>query len=142
MGKRCYPENNGEAILFELFVISIGGMLGNMCKVDQITENQARGLFARLCVEIDISKLLIDTVKVDNKCIKVDYESWGAVYFKCGRYGHNKEMCKKGVSADQKDSNMTDSEVEKAKKEKETYGPWLVVTYGRNRNGIEEGGNR
>ncbi|KAL5738140.1 hypothetical protein ACOSP7_030901 [Xanthoceras sorbifolium] len=33
----------------------IGELLGSMCKVDPITETQAQGRFARICVEIDIS---------------------------------------------------------------------------------------
>ncbi|KAL5834887.1 hypothetical protein ACOSQ4_014384 [Xanthoceras sorbifolium] len=37
---------------------------------------------------------------------------------------------------------MTDSVVEKVEEENEPYDPWLVVTYERNRNGTEGGGNR
>ena len=36
----------------------IGGLLGTTYKVNPITESQARGRFARICVEIDITKPL------------------------------------------------------------------------------------
>ena len=50
---------------------SIGGMLGRMCKVDPITENQARGRFARICVEIDISKPLLGSLIIDNRTVRI-----------------------------------------------------------------------
>ncbi|KAK0586904.1 hypothetical protein LWI29_014182 [Acer saccharum] len=75
---------------------NIGGMLERMCKVDPITEMQARGRFARICVEIDITKPLVGALNIDDRIISVEYESLGLNCFKCGRYGHSKKSCKEG----------------------------------------------
>ncbi|KAL5810537.1 hypothetical protein ACOSQ4_027105 [Xanthoceras sorbifolium] len=69
----------------------IGGMLGSMCKVDPITVNQVRGRFARVCVEIYLSKPLAGTLIVDKRLVKVEYESLGAFLMaknggECSRY--------------------------------------------------------
>ncbi|KAL5776864.1 hypothetical protein ACOSP7_009790 [Xanthoceras sorbifolium] len=37
---------------------------------------------------------------------------------------------------------MIDIVMEKSEKKKEPYGPWLVVTYGRNKNGHKGNGTR
>ena len=111
---------------------SIGGMLGTTFKVDPITETQARGRYARICVEIDITKPLISSLLVEDREIKVEYESLGSICFKCGRVGHNKEVCREGIveqNEGHKENNQSstgDSTV------REPYGPWLQVAYGRN----------
>ncbi|KAK3222484.1 hypothetical protein Dsin_009509 [Dipteronia sinensis] len=76
---------------------NIGGMLGRMCKVDSITKTQARGRFTRICVEIDISKPLLGALSIDDRSIRVEYESLGLVCFKCGIYGHSKDSCREGI---------------------------------------------
>ena len=68
-----------------------------MCKVDLVTLNQARGRFARICVEIDISKPLVATLNVEERSIKMEYENLGAICFNCGHYGHSKDSCKEGL---------------------------------------------
>ncbi|KAK3198306.1 hypothetical protein Dsin_021721 [Dipteronia sinensis] len=69
-------------------------MLGTMCKADPITETQARGRYARIYVEIDISKPLLGSITIDNRTIMVEYESLGLICFKCGKYGHSKDNCR------------------------------------------------
>ncbi|KAK2645367.1 hypothetical protein Ddye_020562 [Dipteronia dyeriana] len=52
---------------------NIGGMLGKLCKVDPFTENQARGRFAQIYVEIDISKPLLGVLNIEERSLKVEY---------------------------------------------------------------------
>ncbi|KAK2643932.1 hypothetical protein Ddye_019127 [Dipteronia dyeriana] len=70
---------------------NIGGMLGRMCKVDLSIVNQARARFARICMEIDISKPLLGVLHIEDRTIKK-------------------------ISAD---------------KDKSPYGPWILVSYGK-----------
>ena len=72
---------------------NIGGMLGTTFKVDPITETQARGRFARICVEIDITKPLRGSLSVEDRCIHVEYENLGVICYSCGRMGHSKDGC-------------------------------------------------
>ncbi|KAL5798803.1 hypothetical protein ACOSQ2_003623 [Xanthoceras sorbifolium] len=63
-------------------------MLASMCRVDLITESQARGRFASICVEIDVSQPLRGTLLIDDRRVRVEYESIGLIYFSCERIGH------------------------------------------------------
>ncbi|KAK2659814.1 hypothetical protein Ddye_006347 [Dipteronia dyeriana] len=121
-----------EWMVFDLFW-SISGMLGKMCKVDPITENQARGRFARICVEIDITKPLLGSLSVDDRSIRVEYESLGLICFKCGRYEHGKENCREGVVDPIQEEDTCDIQTN-TDNEKTPYGPWLLVTYGKQGN--------
>ncbi|KAK3229450.1 hypothetical protein Dsin_001331 [Dipteronia sinensis] len=62
---------------------NIGGMLGNTCKGDPITESQVRGRFVRICIEIDIAKPLKGALIIDDRIIKVENKSLGLICFKC-----------------------------------------------------------
>ncbi|KAL5765674.1 hypothetical protein ACOSP7_016291 [Xanthoceras sorbifolium] len=109
----------------------IGNMLGATCKVDPITETQARGRFARICVEIDISQPLLGSLRVQKRTIKVEYENLRLICFNCGRYGHSKELCRDGIK---EPANMKVNEkvVGESNRKENPYGPWLSVSYKRN----------
>ena len=108
-------------------------MLGRMCKVDPITKTQARGRFTRISVAIDITKPLVGSLSINDRSIKVEYESLGFICFKFGRYGHSKESCKEGiVEPFYKDTNC-DIQAN-ADKEDSPYGLWLFVSYGKHGN--------
>ncbi|KAK0591926.1 hypothetical protein LWI29_010382 [Acer saccharum] len=119
---------------------NIGGMLGSTYKVDPITESQARGRFARICIEIDITKPLKGSLSVEERTIKVEYENLGLICFNCGRVGHSKELCKEGKVEQDKTDDMPEDGGEVNMVANESYGPWMQVSYGRNgRNNV---GNR
>ncbi|KAK2653364.1 hypothetical protein Ddye_013220 [Dipteronia dyeriana] len=73
-----------------------GGMLGITYKTDPITESQAWRRFARICVETDVTKPLKNTLKVEDRSIKVEYESLCLICFNCGRIRHSREACMEG----------------------------------------------
>lgn len=50
-----------------LFLNWMGNHLGRKVKVDEMTESALRGKFARICVELDLSKLLIPKFKMQRK---------------------------------------------------------------------------
>ncbi|KAL5794846.1 hypothetical protein ACOSP7_003440 [Xanthoceras sorbifolium] len=76
---------------------NISGMLASMCRVDLITESQARGRFASICVEIDVSQPLRGTLLIDDRRVRVEYESIGLIYFSCERIGHGRESWREGL---------------------------------------------
>ncbi|CAN1145368.1 hypothetical protein LINPERHAP2_LOCUS14644 [Linum perenne] len=61
--------------------------------MDLATTQGARGRFARVCVEIDIMKLLLGNYMIEDKVLKIEYESLENLCFDCGTYGHKKEAC-------------------------------------------------
>ncbi|KAK3198505.1 hypothetical protein Dsin_021920 [Dipteronia sinensis] len=121
---------------------NIGGMLGKMCKVDLITKTQACDRFARICVEIDISKPLLGALSIDDRSIRVEYESLGLVCFTYGRYGHSKDNCREGLAEPIVEDTFANDLDNKNAKEYPMYGPWLLVSYGKQGNRNFKGRNR
>ncbi|XP_040375439.1 uncharacterized protein LOC112202328 isoform X2 [Rosa chinensis] len=61
--------------------------------IDQVTLGQARGKFARVYIEIDLSKPLRLFVEVEGVVYGVVYEGISMICFECGCYGHVKDKC-------------------------------------------------
>lgn len=60
-----------------------------MLKVDDTTLFASRGKFARVYMEIGISKPLKAGHSLRGKSCKTQYEELNTLWFKCGRYGEN-----------------------------------------------------
>lgn len=78
---------NSEALL------QIGKSIGNVLRVDMHTANEARGRFARLCVQIYVDKPLVTTVLIEKFEQPVRYEGVQKICFSYGRIGHMKVSC-------------------------------------------------
>lgn len=50
--------------------------------------NRERGRFARICVQINVEKPLIKTVKIGKMAQVVQYEGINDICFACGHIGH------------------------------------------------------
>ncbi|KAI9123983.1 hypothetical protein K1719_005283 [Acacia pycnantha] len=46
-----------------------------------------------MCVELDLTKPLIPEFNVEGQILSVVYESLGALYNKCGWFGHSRDVC-------------------------------------------------
>ncbi|XP_031120285.1 uncharacterized protein LOC116023425 [Ipomoea triloba] len=76
------------------FLMRVGDMIGKAMKVDPATSMASRSLFARVCVEVDITKSFLAWFTLRNKMRTIEYEGLHLVCFKCGMVGHWKEGCK------------------------------------------------
>lgn len=74
------------------FLMKIGGTIGRPVKIDHATNFVNRGMFARMCVEIDITKPLISKFKLRRRVRKIEYEGMHLVCYNCGIY-HTRESC-------------------------------------------------
>lgn len=88
------------------FLVTIRRNVGRPIRVDNTTSLASKGSFARICVEIDISKPLISKFTLEQKSWPIVYERLHLVCFSCGVYGHRAEQCGKG------EPEMTDGPVE------------------------------
>ncbi|CAN1193236.1 hypothetical protein LINPERHAP2_LOCUS41953 [Linum perenne] len=102
-----------------------GGSSSNW--LDLATSEGARGRYARVCVEIDVSKPLLGKYMIDDRTYLVEYESLDNIYFTCGFYGHKADCC---PTVQQLEPELTSPEVVKeahdAMPTGET-GEWMTV---------------
>ncbi|KAI5339511.1 hypothetical protein L3X38_018783 [Prunus dulcis] len=71
----------------------IGNLVGATVKVDDHTLSQARGKFARICVELDLAKPLTPFIEIEGRTYGVVYEGINLVCFECGCFGHGRDSC-------------------------------------------------
>ena len=80
--------------LYEVDILRpIGEAIGKVLRIDSHTAMEARGKYARLCVQIDVNKPLVDTILIGKFEQAVSYEGIHKLCFICGRVGHRKEAC-------------------------------------------------
>ncbi|CAL1414072.1 unnamed protein product [Linum trigynum] len=72
---------------------SLGNLIGRTIKLDYHTLTQQRAKFARLAVEVDLSKPLVPRIWLDDDWQKVEYENLPMVCFDCGKIGHQSTAC-------------------------------------------------
>ncbi|XP_019184648.1 PREDICTED: uncharacterized protein LOC109179603 [Ipomoea nil] len=134
------------------FLQKVGKKIGRPVRVDQATSQVSRGRFARMCVEIDLTKPLISKFKLRKRTRFIAYEGIHLVCFGCGMYGHSHEACpenKKVLPAGETMQNVEDvntgnqpaaaegSPVSNAKagEDKAPFGAWMLVTREDRRKG-------
>ena len=71
----------------------IGGNIGKVLRIDSHTTMEARGKYARLCIQVDVNKPLINTVIIGRFEQGVTYEGLQRLCFSCGRVGHKVDSC-------------------------------------------------
>ncbi|CAN1320742.1 hypothetical protein LINPERPRIM_LOCUS31818 [Linum perenne] len=76
-----------------LAVHRIGNCIGRTVRMDLATEEGARCRYARVCVEVDITKPLLGKYMIEDREFKIEYESLENMCFECGCYGHKRESC-------------------------------------------------
>jgi hypothetical protein len=117
-------------------LLHIGSGLGPVLRVDFNTAAGTKGRFARICVQIDLDKLLARTVRVGKTRLAVIYEGIGLLCFHCGRIGHRSELCSSRIL--EKEDNPTDIADSKAEEEEKlkNFGPWMLVSRRKRQNKI------
>ncbi|XP_023879304.2 uncharacterized protein LOC111991740 [Quercus suber] len=145
--------------LYETEVLKhIGTSIGKVLRIDTHTAMEARGRYARLCIQVDINKPLINTILIGKFEQPVMYEGIHEFCFSCGRIGHKRDSCpytvknpetpladpqaSEGGAASRKQatsphmlhdtaSTTPGSGTKKDKGadlEDDRYGPWMIVT--------------
>ncbi|XP_061372079.1 uncharacterized protein LOC133314599 [Gastrolobium bilobum] len=128
---------------------------GKFIRLDTATTNLARGKFARICVEVDLTKPLKAEYLIEGRYKQVEYEGLHLICYSCGKYGHRAESCnsnlgsngvaegERGMAIDV-DGHMDKGTAGVEEDRQEGFGPWMVVTRegkkGRVVSGKREGG--
>ncbi|CAI0445112.1 unnamed protein product [Linum tenue] len=118
----------------------LGNLIGRTIKLDYHTLTQQRAKFARLAVEVDISKALVPRIWLDDEWQKVEYENLPEVCFKCGKIGHNIGTCPQIVTVASLPQGKLDGNPVPAGPSPSSedpnpgFGPWKLVTRNSRRN--------
>ncbi|PNX59710.1 hypothetical protein L195_g051557, partial [Trifolium pratense] len=72
---------------------ALASMVGTPVKVDLHTLRVDRGRFARMCVELDLTKPVVGRVGVNGEWYHVQYEGLHIICTQCGCYGHILKDC-------------------------------------------------
>lgn len=82
---------------------SITGHLGNLLKIDDLTASLSRTKYARVCIELDLSKPLSKGFWLGDESnrvfVVVLYERLPTFYYSCGVVGHGSSSCSRSPAA-------------------------------------------
>ncbi|KAL4285777.1 hypothetical protein AHAS_Ahas19G0020100 [Arachis hypogaea] len=141
----------------------IGNIVGRTMKIDMTTENISRGKYARICVEIDLSKPLVSQYQINGITHLVEYEGLHMVCFNCGCFGHEKSSCpslrsqekpeasnnnegkgyEKAGTEEEEGGRIGKGELSKGKgviaEENNGFGPWMLVQRTRGKKLLKNG---
>ncbi|CAL1372293.1 unnamed protein product [Linum trigynum] len=120
---------------------TLGNLIGRMIKLDFHTLNRQRAKFARMAVEVDLSKHLVPRICLDDAWQKVEYENLPAVCFDCGKIGHTETGCPHRQIASPTTTLAIAGEAAVAEQSDQAvdepnpgFGPWMLVTRKSRRN--------
>lgn len=85
----------------ESFLLAMASAVGRPVKVDRNTLKVERGRFARICVEVDLTQLVVGKVWLKGHWYKVEYEGLHLICASCGCYGHLARSCTSGSTSDE-----------------------------------------
>ncbi|KAL7193036.1 hypothetical protein ACSBR2_024786 [Camellia fascicularis] len=124
-------------------LFAIAKTIGKPLNIDWTIAMATRGKFARICVEMDLTKPLIPKFVLEKKWYNIEYESLHSFCFLCGRIDHQKEACRfrpqNAQSAGEKvavtgaescDTPIanTNGNLQPREAMEEDFGPWMLVT--------------
>ncbi|CAN1801921.1 hypothetical protein LINPERHAP1_LOCUS23160, partial [Linum perenne] len=111
-------------------VTRIGNHIGRTIRLDLATAEGARARYARVCVEVDVSKLLLGKYMIGDRVFHVVYESLENLCHACRTYGHKADACPASASKTEETPTKQDPTNTSNKKteEKKEAGSWMIVT--------------
>lgn len=119
------------------FFYHLGNRIGKAIKIDEMTLHRSRTMYARMCVEIDLSAPLLPAYNVDGNALKIEYEGLHFICFHCGRVGHTLDNCPtRQAHATTPENGVqtgTNQETEESARKEETggtpekFGEWMKV---------------
>ncbi|KAJ4844588.1 hypothetical protein Tsubulata_038190 [Turnera subulata] len=132
---KLYREYYDQSILFR-----VAKRVGRPIKVDEVTLKATRVKYARVCVEVDLTKPSLSKFHMHRRVLKLVYEGLDSICFMCGHYGHGVDSChinpepKEAPEMDnQSDKPTATSMTEEANIEEErpelfaNHGLWMIA---------------
>lgn len=128
----------------ESILLQIARCLGEPIKADASTFWRERGRYARLCVQVDVSKPVEKGIMINDRRYAVVYENLPSLCYSCGRAEHSTTVCpntrkeESNVNTERsetdsptpqepRDSNSTPTDSNSQAQREDEYGPWLLM---------------
>ncbi|CAN1850142.1 hypothetical protein LINPERHAP1_LOCUS39707 [Linum perenne] len=96
-------------------------------RLDLATSEGSRCRYARLCVEVDLTKPLLGKYMIEDKVLKIEYESHENVCFDCGYYGHKKGACPPMLNDNAVVTMVPPTKETSPASEEQVTGEWMTV---------------
>ncbi|CAN0875114.1 hypothetical protein LINGRAHAP2_LOCUS10643 [Linum grandiflorum] len=117
-------------------VMRIASRIGQPVRVNRATEECARAKYARVCVEIDLTKPLLPKYKINGVKYLISYEGLEDLCTVCGRYGAptHRCCCQEPPPEPESMEEVSTNDVNPTQEEKDNaYGTWMIKTKARRR---------
>ncbi|CAI0424058.1 unnamed protein product [Linum tenue] len=108
-------------------VMKIGRRIGKPIRVDPATRTGAQSYYARVCVQVDLTKPLLSHFRIDGKKYFIQFEGLERIYLQCGKYEtYGSCQCSKPAEPMEDETVVTPKETEAPQPEK-IYGEWMIA---------------
>ncbi|CAI0626847.1 unnamed protein product [Linum tenue] len=111
----------------QVAVMKIGSRIGKPIRVDQATSTGARSDYARVCVQVDITRPLLSQFTIKGKMYFIQYEGLEKICLKCGTYSE-RNRCSCQCPPETKEPEAVVEEMPQVSKAPEAlYGEWMIA---------------
>ncbi|XVF02788.1 hypothetical protein REPUB_Repub04eG0204400 [Reevesia pubescens] len=115
-------------------LMKMGNTIGKALMIDRNTIAALRGRYARMCIEVDLTKPLVPKIFIGGRWQRVEYEGLGMLCFECGKFGHVRDQCYMNKKEDNTTTTKGDTRTtaeespQQQLDELSNYGPWMIAT--------------
>ncbi|CAI0627582.1 unnamed protein product [Linum tenue] len=120
---------------------TLGNLIGRTIRLDFHTLTVQRAKFARIAVEVDLSKPLVPRIWLADAWQKVEYENLPEVCFECDRIEHSSTLCPKlqtakspAILAITSGETQATEAAQATEESNPGFGPWMLVSCKSRRN--------
>ncbi|CAN1170476.1 hypothetical protein LINPERHAP2_LOCUS29023 [Linum perenne] len=114
---------------WKMAVTRIGNHIGSTVRLDLARAEGARARYARVCIEVDLSKPLLGKYMIGDRVFYVEYECLENLCFTCEMYGHKLDSCPTTVVPSEAVAEPVPEEDPKLPNQDESdIGSWMTVT--------------
>ncbi|CAI0430334.1 unnamed protein product [Linum tenue] len=111
-------------------VMQIAELIGKPVRVDRASELGSRAKFARVCVEVDLTKPMSGQYTVERRKYLIGYEGLQNICRQCGKYGKPTHLCDCSVvfpMGEEEEISEAPETQEEDPGNGNDYGDWMMV---------------